>query len=165
LTVLVDIVLYGTLGLWLLAAMGRLQAAWEISQQRTGELRYALAAAGKRLLRDVETIQKLKNEVERVKESVAAELREQKERHATLAATTPPPPPEIHVTSEYPPSRRDTAWIVEFVRDSPLPRQPWEREPATSLLWAPSQSAALDRGRQLTRECRTYVVAGVRPLA
>ena len=36
--------------------------------------------------------------------------------------------------------------------------------PVTSL-WAPTQSAAFDRGRQLTRDCRTYVVAGVRPLA
>ncbi|MBV8536574.1 MAG: hypothetical protein JO128_13335 [Alphaproteobacteria bacterium] len=162
---LLDIVLYGSFGLWAFAALGRLQAAWEVSQRRTGELRYALAAVGRRLLRDVETIQKLKDEVERVKESVAADLREQKERHATLAASTPPPSPEIHVTSEYPPSRRDAAWIVEFMRDSPLPRQPWEREPATSLLWAPSQSAALDRARQLTRECRTYIVAGVRPLA
>ncbi len=162
---LVDIVLYGSFALWLFAALGRLQTAWEISQQRTSELRYALAAAGKKLLKDLETVQKLKDEVERVKESVAAELREQKDRHATLAASTPPPPPEIHVTSEYPPSRRDAAWIVDFVRDSPLPQQPWEREPPTSLLWAPSQSAALDRARQLTRDCRTYSVAGARPLA
>jgi hypothetical protein len=164
-TTLIDIVLYGSLALWMFAALGRLQTAWEISQQRTGELRHALAAAGRKLLKDMETVQKLEAEIERLKENVAAEAREQKERRATLAASTPPPPPEIHVMSEYPPSRRDTAWIVDFVRDSPLPKQPWEREPATSLLWAPTQSAALDRGRQLTRDCRTYVVAGVRPLA
>ena len=164
-TTLVDVVLYGTFALWLFAALGRLQKAWEISQQRTGELRYALGAAGKKLIKDLETIQKLKAEVERVKASVAADVREQKDRHATLAATTPPPPPEVHVTSEYPPSRRDAAWIVDFMRDSALPKQPWEREPATSLLWAPTQSAAVDRARQLTRDCRTYIVAGVRPLA
>ena len=164
-TALIDIILYGSFALWLFAALGRLQTAWEISQRRTGELRFALAAAGKKLLKDLETVQKLEAEVERVKESVAAEVHEQKERHATLAASTPPPAPEIHVTSEYPPSRRDAGWIVDFVRDSPLPKQPWEREPATSLLWAPSQSAAIDRGRQLTREFRTYIVAGARPLA
>ena len=150
--------------LWMISALARLQKAWEISQQRTSELRLALTAAGRKLLRDMETMQRLDGEAARIRENAAAAARDQKERQATLARTMPPAPPEIHLTSEYPPTRRDTAWIIEFVRDSAMPRQPWEREPPTSLVWAPSQSAAFDRGHQIVRSYKTYSVAGARPL-
>lgn len=157
--------LFGGFAVWAFFALVRLQAAWETSQQKTGELRGALTAAGRKLLSDLETIQKLEAEVVRIKETAATALRDQKERHETLARAAPPPLPEVHIASEYPPSRRDTAWIVDFVRDSALPHQPWEREPPTSLVWAPSQSAAFDRGYQLIRAHKTYTIAGVRPLA
>lgn len=162
---LLTFVLGGAFVLWLLSALGRLQEAWEISQQRTSELRAALTLAGRKLLRDLETAQKLEDEAARIHEAAAAAARDQTERHATLARSTPPPPPEIHIASEYPPSRRDAAWVIEFVRDSDLPRQSWEREPPTSLVWAPSQSAALDRGHQIVRSYKMYGVAGARPLA
>lgn len=163
-TTFLVVILYGVFGLWAFFALARVQAAWEVSQQRTSELRQALSAAVAKLARDLETAQKLDAQAERVKEDVAAAAREQKERHETLARSTPPPPPEVHVISEFPASRRDTAWVVDFVRDTDMPRQPWEREPNTSLIWAPSQSAALDRARQLTRAYKTYSVAGARPL-
>ena len=163
-TDLVVVLLYGTFALWALTALMRVQAAWEVSQRRTSELREALAGAAAKLLRDLDTVRKLESETARIRDAAAAALREQKERHDTLARSTPPSPPEIHVTSEYPPSRRDTAWIVDFVRDTDLPRQPWEREPMTSLVWAPTQTAALDRARQMTRTYRRYAVASARPL-
>ncbi len=158
------VTVYTCLVMWLLFAFARLQAAWEGSQRRTGELRQMLAAAGRKLLTDLETVQRLDTEIERVKESTATALREQKDRHEALAKSAPPPPPEVYVPSEYPPSRQDMAWIVDFVRDSDLAPQPWERAPKTSLVWGRTPSAALDRGRQLTAEHKMYRVENVRPL-
>jgi hypothetical protein len=157
--------LYGALAVWIFWALARLQAAWETSQRQTSELRQALTAAGLRLLGDLETIEKLERETTRVKESAAAAIREQAERHQTVARSTRPPPAEISVTSEYPTSQKDKAWIVEFVRDGDSPRQPWERAPTTSLLWAPTQSTAVARGRQMADAYKTFSVASVRPLA
>src|SRR5258708_533548 len=154
--------LYAGLALWLLSALARVQAAWETSQRRTSELRTTLAAAGRQLLGNVEMIQRLEDDIKRVKDNAAAAAREQKDRHQVLAKAPPSPAPEIHVTSEFPPSRKDKAWIVDFVRDSELPPQPCEREPKTSLVWAPDKSAALGRARQLITEYKTYSVQGIR---
>lgn len=157
--------LYGGLTVWIFVGLSRLQAAWELSQRQTSEVRHALTAAGLKLLRDLETIEKLESETNRVKEDAAAAIREQAERHQTVARSTRAAPAEISVTSEYPTSRQDKPWIVEFTRDSESPRQPWEREPPTSLLWAPTQAAALARGRQMADAYKTYGVGSVRPLA
>jgi len=157
-------VLYGAFTLWAWAALGRLQVAWEKRQRQFGELRHALTASGLTLMKDSDSVRKLEAETARLKDKAATAAREQTERHETVARMTRPPPPEIHVTSEYPPSRDDSAWVADFARDSDEPAPSWEREPATLLLWAPTQSAALARARQLIRGHRTYRVAGVRPL-
>ena len=158
-------VLGSTFGLWAWVALGRLQAAWEKRERQFGQLRQALTASGLTLMKDSDSIKKLEAETARLKENAATAAREQTERHETVARTTRPPPPEVHITSEYPPSRGDGAWIADFERDSDEPAPPWERGPATLLLWAPTQVAALARARQLIRAHRTYRVAGVRPLA
>lgn len=123
-----------------------------------------LTASGLKLVSEQEAIKKLETEAVRLKENAATAAREQKERHDTLARATRPPPPEVHVMSEYPASRDDTAWIATFVRDSDEPPPAWERGPKTSLLWAPTQSAAMAAARQLLRAHRTYRVTGVPPL-
>lgn len=156
-------ILYGALVVWICASLARLQAAWEVSQRQTGELRKALTAAGLKLMSELETVEKLEKEIAHVKQSAAVAMQEQKDRHEMLARSAPPPAPEIQVTSEYPTSKQDKAWIVEFMRDSGAPDQAWEREPPTSLVWARTQSAALDRGRTIIRELKTYSVGSVRP--
>jgi hypothetical protein len=161
-TVVLMSVVWAGLALWLMAALARLQAAWELSQKRTSELRLTLTAAGKTLLGDVETIQKLEDEIKRVKDNTAVALQEQKDRQELIVKTPPPPAPEIKVTSEFPPSRKDKAWVAEFERDSEFPPQPWERIPMTSLVWAPDNAAALVRARQVTSEHKTYRVESIR---
>jgi len=156
------VMLYAGLAVWSLSALARLQGGWEISQRRTSELQLTLAAAGRKLLSDIETMQKLEDEIKRVKDNAAATVREQKGRHQLLAKSSPPPSPEIQVTSEFPPSRKDKAWIVDFVRDSEFPPEPWERVPMTSLVWARDDAAALVRARQLTSEYKTYSVQSIR---
>lgn len=159
-----EFALYGAFGLWACYALARLQAAWDKNQRRNDELRQTLTASGLRLERERETIRKLEAEAARLKHEIVIAAREQTERHETLARATRPPPPEVHVMSEYPASRGDTAWIADFVRDSDEPAPPWERVPMTSLLWAPTQAAATASARLLVRAHRTYRIAGVRPL-
>jgi len=156
------VMLYAGLTVWLLSALARLQGDWEISQRRTSEVRLTLAAAGQKLLSGIETIQKLDDEIKRVEDNAEAAMRGQKGRHQLLAKSPPPPSPEIQVTSEFPPSRKDKAWIVDFVRDSEFPPEPWESAPMTSLVWARDDAAALVRARQLTSEHKTYSVQSIR---
>lgn len=157
-------ILYAGGGIWLLVGLARVHTAWQASQQQTSGLRQVLAAAARKLLGNLETIQKFDDDIKRVESETATALREQSERHEAIARSTPPPPPEIRVVSEYPTSRKDAAWVVKFVRDSELPRQPWEREPMTSLIWAPNHVAALARAKQLVEQHKAYGVDGVAPL-
>lgn len=150
---------------WIMFALGRLQEAWQTSQRRTAELRAILAAVGRKLLSDLEAIQKLEDEIKRVKDKIAEELREQKDRREALTKSARPLPPEVNVLSEYPPSRKDLAWIVTFMRSADIPPQPWEPEPMTSLVWARTQTAALARGRQILNDYKTYSVASVGPFS
>ena len=150
--------------LWILCALARMQVAADASQRDMSQLRSTLTAAGLKLMSDLETAQKLEDEIKRVRESVAQARREQVDRHAAIARSAPPPSPEVYVTSEYPASRRDTPWIAEFVRDTEVPPQPGECQPMSSLIWAGTHATALSRARQIVGEHRTYDVASVRPL-
>ncbi|MBV8538103.1 MAG: hypothetical protein JO128_21080 [Alphaproteobacteria bacterium] len=155
---------YSALGLWVLVALARLQAVWDTGERQASELRATITAAGLKLMADTETVKKLDERAARAAESAAAAERDQADRYAALARAAPPPP-EIHVTSEYSGFRDDTAWVVTFMRDGKAPPQPWEREPKTSLVWAPTPSAALARARKLAEDHRAYIVAGVSPLS
>ncbi len=156
-----DVVVYGALGLWLCFALARVQAAWEQSQSRFSQLRQALTASGLALMKDMESIDKLKAETARLKGKTATAAKEQKERHETLVRSTRPPPPEIHVGSEYPPARDDIPWIADFTCDD---ESGAPAEPATLLMWAPTQTAALATARRMVRAHRIFRNAAVRPL-
>lgn len=160
----IEFVLYCGFAMWACYAVARLQAAWDQNQRRNDELRQALTASGLKLESERETLRKLEGEAVRLKHNIVIAAREQKERHETLARAVRPPPPEVRVMSEYPASRGDTAWIVDFIRDSDEPAPSWERVPMTSLLWAPTQAAATASARLLIRAYRTYRIAGIRPL-
>jgi hypothetical protein len=154
---------YSALGLWLLFALARVQAAWTMGERRAGELRSGVTAAGLKLLADQEAVKKIEDHIKRVNEAAAQAERDQQDRHAALVKSTPAPP-EIHVTSEYPAARHDTPWVVRFVRSARFPRQQWEREPQTCLVWAAGQPAAFLRAQKLAEEYKTYGVSGVSPL-
>ncbi|HTP82819.1 MAG TPA: hypothetical protein VMQ11_07740 [Alphaproteobacteria bacterium] len=162
-TAFLSLMAYSVLALWTLVALARLQAAWDTGERQAAELRATLTAAGLKLMADTETIRNLDDRARRAEENVAEAERDQADRHAALARAAPPPP-EIHVTSEYPGFREDTAWVVTFMRDGKSPPQPWECPPKTSLVWAPTQSAALARARKLAEGHRAYLIAGVAPL-
>ena len=157
------IVACASAGGWVLFALARVQAAWDGSQRKTSELRRTFTAAGLSLMRDVETIQKLDDEIKKVKDGMATALRDQADRHQALAKSVRPPPPDTYVTSEFPPSAKEMAWLVTFMRDTRIPAQHNEREPKPMLIWGHTQGAALQRARQLIQDYKAYSVGNVGP--
>jgi hypothetical protein len=157
------VVACAAVGGWVLFALARVQTAWDTSQRKTTEMRRAFTAAGMTLLRDVETIQKLDDEIKRVKDGISKAISDQQDRHQALAKSARPPPPDTYVTSEYPPSQKELAWLVTFMRDPRVPQQSEEREPKPMLIWGHTQSAALQRARQLIQDHKAYVVGNVGP--
>ena len=158
-----EVVLLAAAGGWVVFGLARVQAAWDATDRKTTEMRRTFTATGITLLNNVETLQKLDDEIKRVKDKMATALREQKDKHEALAKNAPPPPPDIYVTSEYPPSQKELAWIATFMRDGRVPQQPNEREPKPMLIWGHTQAAALHRARQLIQDHKAYSVGNVGP--
>ncbi|HTP85013.1 MAG TPA: hypothetical protein VMQ11_18815 [Alphaproteobacteria bacterium] len=150
-------------GGWVVFGLARVQAALDATDRKTNEMRRTFTATGITLLSNVETIQRLDEEIKKVKDKVATAIREQRDKHEALAKNAPPPPPETYVTSEYPPSQKELAWIASFMRDARVPQQPNEREPKPMLIWGHTQAAALHRARQLIQENKAYTVGNVGP--
>ena len=161
--VFLTVVAFLAAGGWLLFALARVGAAWDESERKTTAMRKAFTAAGLSLLRDVETLQKLDDEIKRVKDGVSNAIRDQQDRHAALAKSVRPPPPDVYVTSEYPPSQKELAWLATFMRDARVPQQPGEQEPKPMLIWGHTQSAALARARQLIQDHKAYSVGNIGP--
>jgi hypothetical protein len=150
-------------GGWVVFGLARVQAALDATDRRTAEMRRTFTATGITLLNHVEAIQKLDEEIEKVKEKVETAVREQRDKHEALRKSAPPPPPETYVTSEYPPSQKELAWIATFMRDARVPQHPNEREPKPMLIWGHNQAAAIQRARQLIQENKAYSVSNVGP--
>jgi hypothetical protein len=160
---LLMVIALAAVGGWVVFGLARVQSALDATDRRTAEMRRTFTATGITLLSNVETIQKLDDEIKRVKEKMDTAMREQRDKHEALAKNAPPPPPDIYVTSEYPPSQKELAWIATFMRDARVPQQPNEREPKPMLIWGHTQGAALHRARQLIQENKAYSVGNVGP--
>jgi len=149
---------------WIISAVARLYAAWDKHQLKTSEVRKTFTAAGLKLANHLETIQKLDDEVRKVRDNMVTAVQEQKDRQASFKKSVRPPPPDVYVTSEIPPSQQDLAWIATFNRVAKWAPQPWEIEPKPMLIWGHTQHAAEYRARQLVAEYKTYGVANLAPL-
>ncbi len=157
------VVLLAAAGGWVIFGLARVQAAWDATDRKTTEMRRTITATGITLMSNVETLQKLDDEIKRVKDKTATARREQQDRHAMLSKSARPPPPDIYVTSEFPPSQKELAWIASFMRDPRVPAVPGEHEPKPMLIWGHTQAAALHRARQLIQEYKAYSVGSVGP--
>jgi hypothetical protein len=160
---LLMLVALSAVGGWVMYSLARVQGVWEIRERNATEMRRSFTAAGLTLMHDVEAIKKLDDEIKKVKDNMATSIREQRDKHESLAKNAPPPPPDIYVTSEYPPSQKELAWIATFTRDARVPQHPGEREPKPMLIWGHTQGAALHRARQLIAEHKAYSVGNVGP--
>ena len=143
---------------WMVASLVRLCAAWEAHQSKTNDVRKSFTAAGLKLASEIEHIQKLDDEIKRVKDKMATAVLEQQDRYAAFKKSVRPPPPDVYVTSEFPPSTKDLPWIATFMRDPRAAPMLGETEPKPMLIWGHTQNAALHRARQLIQEHKTYSV-------
>jgi DsbC/DsbD-like thiol-disulfide interchange protein len=122
-----------------------------------------LQNAAKQLLQRLKEIENLDEQVKQAKVSTAAAVKEEEQRRVAVSKAVPPAPSEIHVTAEFPASRKDSPWIVDIQRNEKAPaRQPWDFEPQSSLFWAPNHQAAGTRAQQIVADYKIYHVKGVR---
>lgn len=150
-------------GMWLAAGFARLSSAWAVGDRRARELKAAQQREARRLLRNVQELQRLNEEIKAAKSSATSAASEQASRQKELDAVAPPPPPAIHVTSEFPAARRDQPWIIHLRRSVAAKlRDPSGEDHRYFLLWAADHPAALARGRQILSSDRGYDVEGAR---
>lgn len=150
-------------GLWLAAGFARLSAAWTVGDRRAIELKMMQQREARKLLRNVQEIQRLNDEISKAKASAASVADHQTKKQRELAAVVPPPPPAIYVTSEFPSAKRDHPWIIQLRRNATAKlRDPNGEDQRSYLLWAADHAAALARGRQILAGDRGFDVEGAR---
>jgi hypothetical protein len=150
-------------GLWLAAGFARLSAAWTIGDRRARELKLLQQREARKLLHNVQEIQRLNDEIKSVKTDAASAADHHTAREKELAAVVPPPPPPIYVTSEFPAAKRDQPWVILLRRNATARmRDPDGEDHHHYLLWAADHAAALARGRQILSADRGYDVEGAR---
>jgi hypothetical protein len=162
-----DLILFGAYaigGMWLLLGLARLQATWEQSQSRTATLRFALQNHARQLMGKIAEVKRLENEIATAKRNVDVAKSEQKES-TDLLGGPPPMPEELLVVAEFPSSKKEVAWVAEFVRLPNAPeRLPSDREPEPMVFWAHNHTAAGARARQLIAEFKVYDLNSLRRL-
>jgi hypothetical protein len=150
-------------GMWLAAGFARLSAAWTIGDRRARELKLLQQREARRLLHNVQEIQRLNDEIKTVKTEAANVADHRAAREKELAAVVPPPPPPIYVMSEFPAAKRDQPWVIYLRRNATARmRDPDGEEHRHYLLWAADHAAALARGRQILSADRGYDVEAAR---
>lgn len=150
-------------GMWLAAGFARLSSAWAVGDRRARELKLAQQREARRLLRNVQELQRLNDEIKTAKTSATNAASEQVSKQKELDAVVPPPPPPIYVTSEFPAARRDQPWVIHLRRSATAKlRNPNGEDHRYFLLWAADHPAALARGRQVLSSDPGYDVEGAR---
>lgn len=149
--------------MWLASAFARLAGAWSLGERRARELKALQQREARTLLRNVQEIQRLNEEIKAVKANTAGIADEHSTRLKALEGVAPPPPPSIYVTSEFPSAKRDHAWIIHLRRNATAKlRDPGGEDHRYYLLWAADHPSALARGRQILAGERGFDVEGAR---
>lgn len=151
--------------IWLLWSAGRLNAAWLAAQKRKQELDRKRVDMAMHLMKRGEALMQLKGDDAGAAERVAALRALCAQKQKELAGFVPPPPPEIIVTSEYPASREDKAWVV-LMAPAGASRPPNDGNPSDApkkqyLVWAGDTNAAVSRARNVITDEPGYEVHSV----
>ena len=133
---------------WLMWGINRLSVAWSAVQTRVKELDQKRVDMAREMMKFGEALLRHKRDEQEASEKLRALRAQITAKTKEIAEFVPPPPQEILITSEYPSTREDKAWIVSMVRpngaDGGNPRQ--------YLVWAGDQTAALNRARSTLTE-------------
>lgn len=149
--------------MWLASGFARLAAAWGAGERRSRDLKTMQQREARKLLRNVQEMQRLNDEIKAAKASAASAAEAHASKQQELAGVVPPPPPPIYVVSEFPAAKRDLPWIIHLRRTvSAKMRDPDGEDHRYYLLWAADHTAALARGRQTLSSERGFDVEGAR---
>ena len=143
---------------WLMWGINRLTLAWTAVQTRVKDLDQKrvdmareLMKFGEALLRHRRDEKETSDKLGTLRAQIAAKTKE-------LAEFVPPPPPEILISSEYPSTRDDKAWIVSMAR----PNSADAGSPRQYLIWAGDHASATGRARTaLAEQSSGYEIANI----
>jgi hypothetical protein len=133
---------------WLMWGINRLSLAWSAVQARVKELDQKRVDMAREMMKFGEVLLRHKRDEKEANDKLAALRAQIAAKTKEIAAFVPPQPQEILITSEYPSTRDDKAWIVSMVR----PNGADEGNPRQYLIWAGDHGAALNRARSTLTE-------------
>jgi len=133
---------------WLMWGINRLSLAWSAVQTRVKELDRKRVDMAREMMKFGEALLRHKRDEQEASEKLRALRAQITAKTKEIAEFVPPPPQEILITSEYPSTHDDKAWIVSMVR----PNGADEANPRHYLIWAADHGAALNRARSTLTE-------------
>jgi hypothetical protein len=152
------IAIAGILGaaVWLMWGINRLMLAWAAVQNRVKELDQKRIDMARELMKIGEELMRHKRDEKETGDKLAGLRAQIAAKTKELAEFVAPPPEEILVSSEYPSTRDDKAWIISVARpNSADPRRQY-------LVWAGDNAGAQNRARTaLTDLASGYEIVGV----
>ncbi|MBV8535739.1 MAG: hypothetical protein JO128_09110 [Alphaproteobacteria bacterium] len=139
------IAIAGTLAaaVWLMWGINRLSLAWTAVQARVKELDQKRVDMAREMMKFGEVLLRHKRDETEASDKLGVLRGQVAAKTKELSEFVPPPPQEILITSEYPATRDDKAWIVSMVR----PNGADAGNPQQYLVWAGDHAAALNRAR------------------
>jgi hypothetical protein len=148
--------------MWLMWGFSRISAAWTAVQKRVQELDQKRIEMARGLMTIGEELIRLKRDEKETGDKLAGLRAQVAAKTKEMAEFVPPPAQEILVSSEYPSTRDDKAWIVAVARsnggDTARRRQ--------YLVWASDQAGAQNRARTvLADQASGYEIAAVQRYA
>ena len=128
---------------WLAYDGARMSTLWTEAAGKIQALKSQQAQDAKTLLKNVKEIQRLNDEIREARAGIEAAVQTAGAKRQSLAAFVPPAPAEIHVTSEFPFSKKSRAWVVDLKpSDAARARRSENGAVQHLLVWAPDYSGA-----------------------
>jgi len=134
--------------LWLMWGINRLTLAWTAVQTRVKELDQKRVDMAREMMKFGEVLVRHKRDEQEANDKLGGLRAQIAAKTKEIAEFVPPPPQEILVTSEYPSTRDDKAWIVSMVR----PNGADQGNQRQYLVWAGDHATALNRARSTLAE-------------
>lgn len=148
----------GAAALWLLWALNRASLAWNAVQNRVNELDQKRVDMARGLMKIGEELIRLKQDEKETGDKLATLRAQVSAKTKELTEFVPPPPQEILISSEYPSTRDDKAWIVSLAKSVNADASTHKLH----LIWAGDHAAAANRARGvLGDQASGYEIANI----
>ena len=143
---------------WLMWGINRLMAAWTAVQNRVKELDHKRIDMARELMKFGDELLRQKRDEKETGDKLATLRAQISTKTKEIAGFVPPPAQEILVSSEYPSTRDDKAWIIAVARSNggnPPSRRQY-------LVWARDHAGAQNRAHTvLADQASGYEIAAI----